>query len=71
MSDVDQITAIKCNTLAQIAEVSAERKPSYTDNGQSFNWTAYIEHLERRVAWCNQMLAVQEPFEVETRGFVE
>jgi hypothetical protein len=71
MSNVEQITAIKCNTLAQIAAVSAEQKPSYTDNGQSFRWTEYIEHLERRVAWCNQMLAVEDPFEVETRGFVE
>lgn len=71
MSNLDQITAIKSNTLAQIAEVSSERKPSYTENGQNFNWTEYLEHLQRRVAWCNQMLAVEQPFEVETRGFVE
>ena len=71
MSDLDQIAAIKSNTLAQIADVSTERKPTYTENGQSFSWTEYIEHLQRRVAWCNQMLAVEQPFEVETRGFVE
>jgi hypothetical protein len=71
MSNLDQITAIKSNTLAQIAEVSTERKPTYTENGQSFSWTEYLEHLQQRVAWCNQMLAVEQPFEVETRGFVE
>ncbi len=71
MSDLDQITAIKSNTLAQIAEVSTERKPTYTENGQSFSWTEYLEHLQRRVAWCNDMLAVEQPFEVETRGVVE
>ena len=71
MSDLDQITAIKTNTLEQIAAVSTERKPSYSENGQSFSWTEYIEHLQRRVAWCNQMLTVESPFEVETRGFVE
>jgi hypothetical protein len=71
MSDLEQILAIKSNTLAQIAAVSTERKPSYTENGQNFSWTEYLEHLQRRVAWCNQMLAVEQPFEVETRGFVE
>jgi hypothetical protein len=71
MSDVDQLKAIKCNTLAQIAAVSAERKPTYTDGGQSFSWTQYLEHLQRRVEWCNQQLAAAEPFEVETRGFVQ
>jgi hypothetical protein len=71
MSNLDQITAIKSNTLAQIAEVSTERKPTYTENGQSFSWTEYLEHLQQRVVWCNQMLAVEQPFEVETRGFVE
>ena len=71
MSDLEQIAAIKSSTLAQIAAVAAERKPSYTENGQSFSWTEYIDHLTRRVAWCNQMLAIEDPFEVETRGFVE
>ena len=70
-TDLDQILTIKNNTLAQLASVSAERKPSYVENGVSFSWTEYLEHLQRRVDWCNQMLTSQEPFEVETRGYVE
>ena len=69
-SDLEQIAAIKSNTLAQMVAVSTERKPSYTENGQSFSWTQYLEHLEKRVEWCNQMLAAAQPFEIETRGIV-
>lgn len=68
MSDLEQIRTIKANTLEQMAAVSAERKPSYTENGQSFNWTGYLDHLQRRVDWCNQQLAAEEPFEIESRG---
>ena len=50
-------------------QVSAERKPSYTEDGQTFEWTEYLEHLQRRVDWCNQQLAAEEPFEIPTQGY--
>lgn len=68
MSDVEQLQAIKSNTLTQIAQVSAERKPTYNEGGQAFHWTEYIEHLQRRVEWCNTQLAAAEPFEFPTQG---
>ena len=67
-SDLEQIRTIKTDTLAQIAEVSDQRKPSYSENGQSFSWTEYLDHLARRVDWCNQQLALEEPFEIESRA---
>jgi hypothetical protein len=70
-TDLEQIAAIKSNTLAQMVDVSTERKPSYSENGQSFSWTQYLDHLQRRVEWCNQMLAAAQPFEIESRGFVQ
>ena len=69
MTNADQINTIKANTLAQMAEVSAQKKPSYTENGQTFHWTAYLEYLQRRVDWCNSQLAAEEPFEFPTQGF--
>lgn len=69
MSNLEQLETIKSNTLAQMAAVSAERKPSYSEGGQTFNWTEYLEHLERRVDWCNQQLAAEEPFEIPTQGY--
>ncbi len=71
MSDLDQIRTIKTNTLEQMAQVSSEKKPSYSENGQTFNWTDYLEHLQRRVDWCNRQLSGEEPFEIESQGFVE
>jgi hypothetical protein len=71
MSDLDQIRAIKTNTLEQMVQVSSERKPSYAENGQKFDWTQYLEYLQRRVDWCNQQLIAEEPFEVDSQGFVE
>jgi hypothetical protein len=69
MSHLEQIETIKTNTLAQMAAVSAERKPTYTEDGQSFAWTEYLNHLQRRVDWCNQQLAAEEPFEIPTQGY--
>ncbi len=68
MNNLDQLATIKANTLAQMAEVSAEKKPSYSVDGQSFNWQQYMEYLQRRVEWCNQQMAVEEPFEFPTQG---
>jgi hypothetical protein len=69
MSSSEQINTIKANTLAQMAQVSAERKPSYTEDGQTFHWQQYLEHLQRRVDWCNEQLAAEEPFEFPTQGY--
>ncbi len=69
MTSTAQLETIKANTLAQMAVVSAERKPSYSENGQSFAWTEYLEHLQRRVDWCNQQLAAEEPIEITTQGY--
>jgi len=69
MSNLDEINTIKANTLAQMAEVSAERKPSYSEDGQTFSWTEYLEHLQRRVDWCNSQLAAEDPFEFPTQGY--
>jgi len=69
MSDLEQIQTIKTNTLAQLAAVSGERKPSYSENGQMFSWTEYLAHLQQRVEWCNQQLAATEPFEFPTQGY--
>ena len=69
MTDLDQINTIKTNTLAQMASVSAQQKPTYSEDGQSFSWTEYLEHLQRRVDWCNQQLAGEDPFEFSSQGY--
>jgi hypothetical protein len=69
MTPLEQIATIKANTLAQIAQVSAERKPTYSEDGQTFHWQQYLEHLQQRVEWCNEQLAAEDPFEFPTQGY--
>jgi hypothetical protein len=69
MSHLEDLETIKTNTLTQMAEVSAERKPSYSEGDQAFSWTEYLEYLQRRVDWCNAQLAAEAPFEIPSQGY--
>jgi hypothetical protein len=68
MTDIEQIQTIKSQTLAQLALLRAEPKPSYTVDGQRVSWESYALSLQRTVDWCDQKLADYEPFEIHTRG---
>jgi hypothetical protein len=64
----EQIAIIKTQTLARMAEITAEPKPSYKVDGQSVSWTEYLKQLQQTVDWCNQQLGSQTPQEFQTRG---
>lgn len=68
-SDAEQITTIKTQTLARIAEITAEPKPTYDIDGQKIAWGDYLKQLRRTVDWCNEKLAGEEPFEVRSQGY--
>ena len=59
---------IKSQTLAQLVELRANPKPTYSIDGQTVSWTAYLRSLEDTVAWCNAQLHGLDPAEVETRA---
>jgi len=65
---LEQIATIKSQTLARIAEVTAEPKPSYRIDGQEVAWADYLARLQRTVAWCNRQLAAHAPGEVRSQG---
>ncbi len=67
-SDVEQIQAIKSQTLTRIAEVTAQPKPTYFLDGQSVSWNDYLARLQATVDWCDRQLAGQEPIEVLSQG---
>ena len=48
---------IKTHTLAMIAEMTANPKPSYNIDGQSVLWTDYLKQLRATVDWCDQQMA--------------
>ncbi len=68
MSDADQIRAIKTQTLALLAELTANPKPTYSLDGQMVSWNAYLARLQATVDWCDRKLAGEEPFEVQSQG---
>jgi len=68
-SDAEQVATIKTQTLARIAEITAEPKPNYAIDGQTVSWGEYLKQLQRTVDWCNEKLNGEQPFEFQSRGY--
>jgi hypothetical protein len=67
-SDLEQLQAIKSRTLALIADLTANPKPTYSLDGQTVSWNQYLAALEATVDWCQRKLAGEEPFEIHSQG---
>ncbi len=67
-SDLEQIQTIKSQTLALVAQITADPKPSYSVDGQKVSWSEYLARLQATVDWCERKLAGQEPFEIHSQG---
>lgn len=68
MTEIEQIHSIRDQSLAQLDELRANPKPTYWLDGQRVHWEQYAESLQRTIDWCDQKLAVYEPFEVRSQG---
>jgi hypothetical protein len=68
-SDIEQISLIKTQTLARIAEITADPKPTYQIEGQKVNWSEYLKQLQDAIDWCDAQLAARTPVEIHSRGF--
>jgi len=68
-SDIEQIALIKTQTLARIAEITAEPKPTYQIDGQTVDWSDYLKQLQKTADWCDSQLAAQSPVEVQSLGY--
>lgn len=68
-TDAAQIATIKTQTLAIIATITANPKPSYSIDGQSVSWGDYLRQLQETVKWCNEQAATEEPFEIHSQGY--
>jgi hypothetical protein len=67
-TDVEQIELIRTQTLAQLAELRAVPKPSYSIDGQEVSWTEYVRSLQETIEWCDAKLAGYQPFEFRSQG---
>ncbi len=68
-TDIEQLVAIKGQTLARIAEITSQPKPTYQIDGQMVAWGDYLSQLQRVVDWCNEKLAGESPIEVRSQGY--
>ena len=48
-TDTQQITTIKSQTLARMAEITAQPKPTYQIDGQLVAWGDYLAQLQRTI----------------------
>ena len=67
-SDLEQLRTIQTQTLAIIAQVTADPKPSYSVDGQKVSWDEYLARLRETVDWCERKLAGHDPFEIRSQG---
>jgi hypothetical protein len=68
MTDREQIETIRHLTLAQLVDLRANPKPTYSIDGQTVSWTAYVNSLLQTVDWCDAKLIGLEPFEVQSQA---
>ncbi len=68
MTDREQIELIRNLTLAQLVELRASPKPTYSIDGQTVSWTAYVASLQETVDWCDTKLVGLAPFEVQSQA---
>jgi hypothetical protein len=66
---LEQLKTIRLQTLARIAEITAEPKPSYSIDGQSVSWNDYLKTLRDTVAWCDRMMNAENPGCEISRGY--
>jgi hypothetical protein len=67
-TDLEQLQTILAQTLALIAQLTADPKPTYYLDGQTVSWSDYLSRLQATVDWCERKLAGQEPFEIHSQG---
>ncbi len=67
-TETEQIAIIRSQALAQLEELRASPKPSYSIDGQSVSWTDYAASLQQTIDWCDRKLADSQPFEFRSEG---
>jgi hypothetical protein len=67
-TDLEQLQTIRSQALAAMAEITASPKPSYTIDGQTVSWNAYLLRLRQTADWCEHKLAAQQPVELRSQA---
>lgn len=69
--DVGAVLQIKRQTLATLAELARDPKPTYKIDGAVVSWTEYQESLRETVDWCDKQLNALTPFELRSLAVID
>ena len=68
----EQLETIRDQVLARIVEVTASQKPSYSEEGQTYNWADYLAKLNKTLKDTNDEIerieSREEIFEYQQAG---
>lgn len=59
MAVIDSLETAKANIALRIAEVTAEKKPTYSVDGKSVSWESYLATLNQQMEMLNKMIQVE------------
>lgn len=66
---LDNLNAAYANVAQQIADVTANPQPSYSENGRSVSWSEYLALLiDKQKALLQAIQLAGGPFEIVSRA---
>jgi hypothetical protein len=66
----DNLTTSRLNISKRIVEITANPKPSYSVNGQTVQWSAYLRMLIDKLDTIDLLVEKDNaPFEIVSQGF--
>lgn len=66
---LQQIQTIRTQTLALIADLTANPKPDYSVEGRQVSWGSYLKQLQETLDWCDKQEARYDIPEVLSQGY--
>ena len=66
--DLDQIRAIRTQTLAALRELAFAPKPTYKVDNYEISWNDYQKRLAETVDWCDRKIAESAPCEFRSEA---
>ncbi|MBR5242819.1 MAG: hypothetical protein IKW13_01160 [Thermoguttaceae bacterium] len=69
--DFGALLQIKRQTLATLAELARDPKPTYKIDGAVVSWTEYQESLRQTIDWCDRRLNALEPLELRSIAVID
>lgn len=65
-ASVEDIEAMRAQTIAQMQALLAMSGPTITVNGEEVAWAPLLGALQSTLDWCDRKLAEYRPFEVRS-----